>query len=181
MDMDRRAIVKGAALGAAVSAPKLANAFECRPKQIDPETGACPIPKNDVDQPRVSLAPNLLIMDHRGCSRPRSEYKGKASGDGNDEMCVKVEMVDVDKYYTVAMIPAYKQQRQAGYGWRYQDLLYTGYNGKFQPLRQGDPGVDPNDPTPWRPKNAQNIWKLESEKEREKMARERAAKEGRTL
>ena len=30
-----------------------------------------------------------------------------------------------------------------------QDLLFTGYHGKFKPLQRGDPGVDPNDTTPW--------------------------------
>jgi hypothetical protein len=90
MDMNRRAVVKSAALGAAVAAPKLANAFECSPSEIDPETGACPVPKNDVDKPKVTLAPMIQIMDHRGCTRPKKEYKGKASGDSNDDMCVCV-------------------------------------------------------------------------------------------
>jgi len=90
MDMNRRAVVKSAALGAAVAAPKLANAFECSPAEIDPETGTCPVPKNDVDKPKVTLAPMIQIMDHRGCTRPKKEYKGKASGDGNDDMCVCV-------------------------------------------------------------------------------------------
>jgi hypothetical protein len=162
MDMDRRAVVKSAALGAAIATPKLANAFECSPAEIDVETGACPVPKNDVDKPKVSLAPLIQIFDHRGCPRPRVEYKGKASGDDNDQMLVKVMMIDVDKSYTVAGIPAYKQRRQAMYGWKYQDLLFTGYNGKFKPLQAGDPGVDPNDPTPWRPKTRQLREKLEN-------------------
>jgi hypothetical protein len=90
MDMNRRAVVKSAALGAAVAAPKLANAFECSPAEIDPETGTCPVPKNDVDKPKVTLAPMIQILDHRGCTRPKKEYKGKASGDSNDDMCVCV-------------------------------------------------------------------------------------------
>lgn len=162
MDMDRRAVVKSAALGAAISAPKLANAFECSPAEIDPETGTCPVPKNDIDKPKVSLAPLIQIMDHRGCTRPRKEYKGKASGDGNDEMMVMVSMVDIDSMYKVDMIPAFKQRRQAMYGWKYQDLLFTGYNGKFKPLQKGDPGVDPNDPAPWRPKTRELREKLEN-------------------
>ena len=48
------------------------------------------------------------------------------------------------------------------YGWLYQDLLYTGYHGKFKPARQGDEGYDPNDPTPWRPKTRELREKLEN-------------------
>jgi hypothetical protein len=73
-----------------------------------------------------------------------------------------VSMQDIDAMYKVDMIPAYKQRRQAMYGWKYQDLLFTGYNGKFKPLRAGDPGVDPNDPTPWRPKTRELREKLEN-------------------
>ena len=62
MDMDRRAVVKSAALGAAVAAPKLANAFECSPGEIDKTTGACPVPKNDVDKPSRSLAPSFRSL-----------------------------------------------------------------------------------------------------------------------
>lgn len=162
MDMDRRAMVKSAGLGAAVSVPKLANAFECSPGEIDKTTGACPVPKNDVDKPKKSLAPLVQVFDHRGCPRPRTEYKGKPSGDMNDQMLVSVKMIDVDESYRVSMIPAYKQRRQAMYGWKYQDLLFTGYNGKFRPLQKGDPGVDPNDPTPWRPKVRATREKLEN-------------------
>lgn len=160
--MDRRAVVKSAALGVAITGPKIASAFECRPKEIDKETGKCPVPKNDVDVPKKSLAPLIQIFDHRGCSRPKTEYTGKASGDDNDEMCVKVSMINVDESYKVEMIPAYKQRRQATYGWKYQDLLYTGYNGKFRPMQKGDPGVDPNDATPWRPKSRELREKLEN-------------------
>jgi len=162
MDMDRRAIVKSAALGVALASPKITNAFECSPGEIDKETGKCPVPKNDIDLSKKSLAPLIQIFDHRGCSRPKTEYTGKASGDLNDEMCVKVQMINVDESYKVSMIPAFKQRRQAMYGWKYQDLLYTGYNGKFKPLQKGDPGVDPNDDTPWRPKSRQLREKLEN-------------------
>ena len=162
MDMDRRAVLKSAAVGAAITGPKIANAWECSPAEIDPETGACPVPKNDIDRPKLTLAPIIQIMDHRGCSRPRTEYKGKPSNDANDQMCVTVRMENIDDFYKVAMIPRYKQGRQAMYGWKYQDLLYTGYNGKFKPARQGDAGYDPNDPTPWRPKSKVMREKIEN-------------------
>jgi len=123
MDMDRRAIVKSAALGVALAGPKITNAFECSPGEIDKETGKCPVPKNDIDLSKKSLAPLIQIFDHRGCSRPKTEYTGKASGDLNDEMCVKVQMINVDESYKVSMIPAFKQRRQAMYGWKYQVSL----------------------------------------------------------
>ena len=30
-------------------------------------------------------------------------------------------------------MPKYIQQRQATYGWKFQDLLFTGYNGAYKP------------------------------------------------
>ena len=156
------AALKSASLAAAVTGPRLANALECSPAEIDVNTGKCPVPVNDVDQPKVTLAPVILVMDHRGCSRERTEYKGKRSGDGNDEMCVTVKMENIDDMYKVAMMPAYQERRKAMYGWLYQDLLYTGYHGKFKPARQGDEGYDPKDPTPWRPKTRELREKLEN-------------------
>lgn len=46
---------------------------------------------------KSNKAPDIVIMDHRGCSRKAGgEYNGAKSGDMNDEMCVKVSMVKVD-------------------------------------------------------------------------------------
>jgi hypothetical protein len=44
---------------------------------------------------KSNKAPEILIMDHRGCSRGGKEYTGAKSSDMNDEMCVKVSMVAV--------------------------------------------------------------------------------------
>ena len=42
---------------------------------------------------KSNTAPDILIMDHRGCSRKAGgEYNGAKAGDMNDEMCVKVSM-----------------------------------------------------------------------------------------
>merc|ERR1712216_90378 len=39
---------------------------------------------------KSNKAPEIVIMDHRGCSRKAGgEYTGGKSGDMNDEMCVK--------------------------------------------------------------------------------------------
>ena len=67
-------------------------------------------------------------------ARKPAEYKGPKSGDDNDEMCIKVLMLDVAYFYPVSSIPKYIQQRQATYGWKYQDLLLTGYNGLYKPM-----------------------------------------------
>merc|ERR1711966_369784 len=42
---------------------------------------------------KSAAAPVITIFDHRGCSRAPKEYKGKASGDQDDEMMVKVQSV----------------------------------------------------------------------------------------
>lgn len=83
-------MVKSASVAGPFSPLRPADAFECSPAEIDPSTGKCPVPKNDVDQPHVSLAPLIRIFDNRGCKRPRTEYTGKPSGDANDEMLVMV-------------------------------------------------------------------------------------------
>ena len=45
---------------------------------------------------KSNKAPEIVIMDHRGCSRTAGgEYTGGKSGDMNDEMCVKVSMTTV--------------------------------------------------------------------------------------
>ena len=46
---------------------------------------------------KSNKAPEIVIMDHRGCSRKAGgEYTGGKSGDMNDEMCVKVSMSKVE-------------------------------------------------------------------------------------
>ena len=46
---------------------------------------------------KSNRAPEIVIMDHRGCSRKAGgEYTGGKSGDMNDEMCVKVSMSKVE-------------------------------------------------------------------------------------
>ena len=46
---------------------------------------------------KSNKAPEIVIMDHRGCSRKAGgEYTGAKAGDMNDEMCVKVSMSKVE-------------------------------------------------------------------------------------
>ena len=46
---------------------------------------------------KSNKAPEIVIMDHRGCSRKAGgEYTGGKAGDMNDEMCVKVSMTKVE-------------------------------------------------------------------------------------
>ena len=71
METGRRQVVQAGA-AAAVAAPLLrANPAEA---QYD----------------KSGRAPVILVMDHRGCNRggPNAEYRGKRSGDSDDEMAV---------------------------------------------------------------------------------------------
>eukprot|EP00286_Rhodomonas_abbreviata_P005699 CAMPEP_0181318124 /NCGR_PEP_ID=MMETSP1101-20121128/16837_1 /TAXON_ID=46948 /ORGANISM="Rhodomonas abbreviata, Strain Caron Lab Isolate" /LENGTH=104 /DNA_ID=CAMNT_0023425569 /DNA_START=6 /DNA_END=320 /DNA_ORIENTATION=+ len=44
---------------------------------------------------KSAKAPVITVFDHRGCNRQPKEYKGKAAGNKNDEMLVKVQSVKV--------------------------------------------------------------------------------------
>jgi len=60
---------------------------------------------------KSNKAPEIVIMDHRGCSRKAGgEYTGGKSGDMNDEMCVKVSMVKVDGGAGVAPLNVLKHK-----------------------------------------------------------------------
>ena len=98
--------------------------------------------------PKPAYAPYITAFDARGCSRKGNEYKGPKSGDYNDECCVKVVMLDVAYFYPVSSIPKYIQERQAKYGWKYQDLLLTGYNGLYKPLPKPSQATRGSDPLP---------------------------------
>jgi hypothetical protein len=83
MDMGRREIVKAGAAAAAV-APLL------RPTEADAMLTAqkgkfCAEGRSNGS---CNSAPIITIFDHRGCSRggPNSEYRGKQSGDQDDEV-----------------------------------------------------------------------------------------------
>lgn len=132
MDVNRRqALQTGTAAAAAV--PLL------KPK---------PAQAADPRDPKPVYAPYITAFDARGCSRKGTEYKGAKSGDYNDECCVKVQMLDVAYFYPVSSIPKYIQERQAKYGWKYQDLLLTGYNGLYKPLPKPSEARRGSDPLP---------------------------------
>lgn len=45
---------------------------------------------------KSARAPLITVFDHRGCSRHlNAEYKGKLTGDQDDEMCVKVQTAKI--------------------------------------------------------------------------------------
>uniref|UniRef100_A0A7S0Z6P5 Phycoerythrin alpha chain domain-containing protein n=1 Tax=Hemiselmis tepida TaxID=464990 RepID=A0A7S0Z6P5_9CRYP len=77
----RREVVQGAG-AAAVVAPLL------RPAEAD----AAFFGKASGGPRKPLTAPVISILDHRGCSEnsKHQEYKGKASSDENDEMCIVV-------------------------------------------------------------------------------------------
>ena len=89
MDMGRREIVQAGA-AAAATAPLL------RPAEANAALTAqkgkfCAQGRNNGS---CNAAPIITIFDHRGCQRggPNNEYRGKQSGDQDDEMLVKVEL-----------------------------------------------------------------------------------------
>ena len=88
MDMGRREIVQAGA-AAAVAAPVL----RALPAEavLSSQLGMC---KNGKADGGCNAAPIITIFDHRGCNRggPNGEYRGKQSGDQDDEMLVKVEL-----------------------------------------------------------------------------------------
>ena len=43
----------------------------------------------------IAVNAQITIMDHRGCARKGSEYKGAASGDQDDEMCIVVKQTQL--------------------------------------------------------------------------------------
>nr|AHH29964.1 phycoerythrin alpha-subunit 1 [Proteomonas sulcata] len=145
--VSRRQVVQTGAAAAAVTAPFLkpaaAPAVELTEfdKTLSPDNSVLrvekPMKKAKAgfvpDAKFDARAPWIIGFDHRGCSRPNVEYTGKKAGNDNDEMCVKVAMVNMNVYYEAEDMPKYIQQRQANYGWKFQDLLYTGYNGAYKP------------------------------------------------
>ena len=74
----RRAAIQGAA-GAAIAAPLL------RPTEAE---AAGKFAAN-------GAAPVISLLDHRGCSRQGTEYKGPKANDQEDEQCVILRMVKV--------------------------------------------------------------------------------------
>ncbi len=51
----------------------------------------------------------------------------------DDERCIKVELRDI--VWSAVEVDAFNDQRKATYGGRYQDLVITGYNGKYTPRK----------------------------------------------
>ena len=101
MSLDRRTIVQAGAVVAPLLRPGAANAglssLSDGSKTVGGSAPAAKGGKGGKGMDKSGRAPDILIMDHRGCSRKAGgEYKGAKSGDMNDEMCVKVSMVKVD-------------------------------------------------------------------------------------
>jgi hypothetical protein len=83
----RRAAIQGAA-GAAIVAPLL------RPTEAEAAVAGqkSKYPGNMVGNPS---APVITVMDHRGCKRTNTEYKGVKALDENDEQCIVLKMQKV--------------------------------------------------------------------------------------
>ena len=73
-----------------VFAAVIASAAAFAPALSGLRTGATSL---NMAMDKSNRAPDIVIMDHRGCSRKAGgEYTGAKSGDMNDEQCVKVSM-----------------------------------------------------------------------------------------
>ena len=57
---------------------------------------------------------------------------GKKCGGMDDEMLVKVTMQDMNERYGEWEVERFAEQRKSYYGWKYQDLIKTGYNGLYK-------------------------------------------------
>ena len=61
----------------------------------------------------------------------------------DDERCVAVESKVVR--WDEAAIEAFQRDRVATYGGKYQDLVVSGYNGKYEPRKVGQGLIHPED------------------------------------
>merc|ERR1719183_915724 len=92
----RRDAVAGAALaaGVAVVAPQAASARSNQGK----ETGAFAADaysKYQKGYPK-NIAPVIEVFEELGCSRPKTDYKGKLTGTYDDNLCIKVKGTPAD-------------------------------------------------------------------------------------
>ena len=91
MDLGRRQVVQTGAAAAAAAPllrPSDANALTTSQKGKFCAQGAA--------NGSCDAAPVITIFDHRGCTaHDNTDYKGKKSGDQDDEMLVKVELLKI--------------------------------------------------------------------------------------
>jgi hypothetical protein len=87
----------------------------------------------------------IPFSECRGCpgKRVNMEYTGAMSNTEDDERCIKVELRDI--VWSAVEVDAFNDQRKATYGGRYQDLVITGYNGKYTPRKVGEGLIHPPD------------------------------------
>ena len=92
---------------------------------------------------QTSQAPVILIFNHVGCERERIEYKGAMSNTADDERCIKLAMKPI--VWVDEQVRSFQAERQAVYGAKYQDLVMSGYNGKYTPGKVGEGYIHPAD------------------------------------
>ena len=79
----------------------------------------------------------------RGCERKNTEYTGAKSNTEDDERCVMVMSKEIK--WDAASVENFNRDRVATYGSKYQDLVISGYNGKYAPRKVGEGLIHPED------------------------------------
>ena len=85
----------------------------------------------------------FILIYHRGCQRENTEYTGAKSNTEDDERCVMVASKLVK--WEQPLVEKFNRDRIAAYGARYQDLVVSGYNGKYAPRKVGEGLIHPED------------------------------------
>jgi hypothetical protein len=78
-----------------------------------------------------------------GCERKNTEYTGAKSNTEDDERCVMVVSKEIK--WDAASVENFNRDRVATYGSKYQDLVISGYNGKYAPRKVGEGLIHPED------------------------------------
>ena len=84
-----------------------------------------------------------MLVDGRGCNRKNTEYTGAMSNSPDDERCIKVENQLV--VWDSDSVDSFNRDRLATYASKYQDLVVSGYNGKYEPRKVGQGLIHPED------------------------------------
>ncbi len=85
----------------------------------------------------------MLSPCHRGCNRKNVEYTGAKSNSPDDERCVQVASKAV--VWDTDSVDSFNRDRVATYASKYQDLVVSGYNGKYTPRKVGEGLIHPED------------------------------------
>ncbi len=96
-----------------------------------------------VPESLATIPRNSSFMGGSGCNRKNTEYTGAMSNTPDDERCIKVANSLV--VWGKESVEEFNRDRLATYAAKYQDLVVSGYNGKYEPREVGEGLIHPED------------------------------------